>query len=294
MSENGASGDGTGDDALEAPRKTLAELPPRDWNAAAAELERDGVVMLKGALTPAAFAKVEAAVEWSLAHPSPTAVRFYPGEPATFFEDRGRNHAGLVREIGLDTMLAELWGVGPMWYLGEQLFLKEGGSARRTPWHQDTSYLRMMGSQLVACWISLDALPKPHCLEFVRGSHQGVMFNGSAFSAHDDTAPLYKHSKLPRLPDIQAGREAFDILSWDVEPGDIIVFHLGALHGGAGTAPGLRRRTVSLRFLGPDVVYDGRPRDEIGAQAGNDAAMASTYAGLKHGDPFPKAHLTAL
>ncbi len=250
--------------------------------------------MLKGALVPDAFAKVEAAVEWSLAHPSPTAVRFYPGEPATFFEDRGRNHAGVVREIGLDTMMGALWGVDRMWYLGEQLFLKEGGAARRTPWHQDTSYLRMLGSQLVACWISLDPLPKEHCLEFVRGSHQGVMFNGSAFAAHDDTAPLYKKSKLPRLPDIQAERDGFDILSWDVDPGDVIVFHLGTLHGGAGTAPGLRRRTVSLRFLGPDVVFDGRPRDEVGAQEGNDAAMANTYAGLDHGDPFPKANLTPL
>ena len=288
------SGDGMSDDVIEAPRKTLAELPPRDWQAAAADLQRDGVVMLKGALGPDAFAKVEAAVEWSLAHPSPTAVRFYPGEPATFFEDRGRNHAGLVREVGLDTMMGALWGVDRMWYLGEQLFLKEGGSARRTPWHQDTSYLRMLGSQLVACWISLDPLPKEHCLEFVRGSHQGVMFNGSAFAAHDDTAPLYKKSKLPRLPDIQAERDGFDILSWDVDPGDVIVFHLGTLHGGAGTAPGLRRRTVSLRFLGPDVVFDGRPRDEVGAQEGNDAAMASTYAGLEHGDPFPKTNLTAL
>jgi phytanoyl-CoA dioxygenase PhyH len=277
-----------------ASRMPLIELPPRDWAAAAAELERDGVVMLKGALTPDAFAKVEAAVEWSLAHPSPTAVRFYPGEAATFFEDRGRSHAGLVREIGLDTMMKALWGADRLWYLGEQLFLKEGGEARRTPWHQDTSYLRMVGSQLVACWISLDALPKEHCLEFVRGSHQGELFNGSAFAAHDDTAPLYKHSRLPRLPDIQAAREAFDILSWDVEPGDVIVFHLGTLHGGAGTSPGLRRRTVSLRFLGPDVVFDGRPRDEVGAQAGNDAALASTYAGLKHGDPFPTANLTAL
>jgi hypothetical protein len=275
-------------------RLPLTELPPRDWAAAAAGLESDGVVMLKGALTPDAFAKVEAAVESSLAHPSPTAVRFYPGETATFFEDRGRSHAGLVREIGLDTMLTALWGVDRMWYLGEQLFLKEGGAARRTPWHQDTSYLRMVGSQLVACWISLDPLPKEHCLEFVRGSHRGELFNGSAFAAHDDTAPLYKRSRLPRLPDIQAERDAFDIASWDVEPGDVIVFHLGTLHGGAGTSPGLRRRTVSLRFLGPDVVFDGRPRDEVGAQEGNDAALASTYAGLKHGDPFPTANLTAL
>jgi hypothetical protein len=277
---------------LKGPRLSLAELPVRDWRAAGEALDRDGVVCLQGALTPAAFEKVEAAVEWSLANPSPTAVRFYPDEPARFFEDRGYNHSQLVRDVGLDAMMAALWGVDRLWYLGEQLFLKDGGTSRRTPWHQDTSYLRMLGSQLAACWISLDPLPREHCLEFVRGSHKGVLHNGSAFAAHDDTAPLYKQSKLPRLPDIQADREAFDIVAWDVEPGDIIIFHLGVLHGGAGTAPGLRRRTISLRFLGPDVVFDGRPRDEVGAQEGNDAALGPVYAGLSHGAPFPTAHLT--
>jgi hypothetical protein len=277
---------------LSRPRIPLADLPPRDWAAAGDALERDGVVRLEGALTRDAFGKVEAAVEWSLANPSPTAVNFYPHEPARFFEDRGHKHAAVARDIGLDSMIAALWGVDAFWYMGEQLFLKEGGSSRRTPWHQDTSYLRMMGSQLVACWISLDALPRDHCLEFVRGSHKQTLYNGSAFAAADDTAPLYKQSRLPRLPDIQAAREAFDIVSWDVEPGDIIVFHLGVLHGGAGTAPGLRRRTISMRFMGPDVVYDGRARDETGAEAGNDAALKSVYAGLQHGDPFPNAHLT--
>lgn len=277
---------------LTKPRVPLADLPPRDWAAAGETLERDGVVHLPGALTPAAFEKLEAAVEWNLANPSPSAVQFYPNEPARFFEDRGYRHSHLVRDIGLDSMMAALWGVDRLWYLGEQLFLKDGGASRRTPWHQDTSYLRMLGSQLVACWVSLDRLPKEHCLEFVRGSHKGALYNGSAFAAHDDTAPLYKRSKLPRLPDIQADRDAYDIVSWDFEPGDIIVFHLGVLHGGAGAAPGLRRRTISLRFLGPDVVFDGRPRDEVGAQEGNDAALAPVYAGLKHGDAFPTSHLT--
>lgn len=279
---------------FERPRVPLAELPPRDWQAAGEALERDGVVCLKGAVTPRGFERLEAAVEWSLAHPSPTAVRFYPNEAAKFFEDRGHNHASVVRDVGLDSTMAALWGVDRLWYMGEQLFLKEGGASRRTPWHQDTSYLRMMGSQLVACWISLDRLPKEYSLEFVRGSHKGTLYNGSAFAAADDTAPLYKQSKLPRLPDIQANRQAFDIVSWDTEPGDVIVFHLGILHGGAGTAPGLRRRTISLRFLGPDVVFDGRPRDELGAQEGNDAALSTVYAGLSHGAPFPTAHLTAL
>ena len=272
-------------------RIPLESLSPRDWRAAARDLDRDGVIHLAAALTPDALARVEAAVDDSLANPTSGARRFYPDAAATFFEDRGQRHADLARQTGMDTMLATLWGEDRFWYLGEQLFLKEGGRSRRTPWHQDTSYLRMKGAQLVACWISLDPLPKEHCLEFVRGSHRGVLYNGSAFAEDDETAPLYKHSPLPRLPDIQARRGEFDIVSWDVTPGDIIVFHLGVLHGGAGTVEGMRRRTISMRFLGPDVRFDGGVRDVRGEKAGNDEALAGVYAGLLDGDPFPTAHL---
>lgn len=226
------------------------------------------------------------AFEQSLSNPGPGAVNFYPEESATFFQDTGQNYLPLVRRIGLDAMVAALWGEPRMWYLGEQLFLKEGGHSRRTPWHQDTSYLRMRGSQMVACWISLDPLPRRHCLEFVRGSHKGVLYNGSAFAGHDDTAPLYRDSPLPRLPDIEANRAGYDIVSWDLEPGDMLVFHLGILHGGGGTEPGLRRRTASIRFMGPDVVYDGRVRDRRGARAGNDAALSGIYEQLTDGQPF--------
>jgi ectoine hydroxylase-related dioxygenase (phytanoyl-CoA dioxygenase family) len=251
-------------------------------------LDRDGVVHLPAALDASAVARVESAFQWSLDHPSPGAVRFYPDDDATFFEDTGSAHLQVCVDTGIVDVVKGLWGVEEAWYLGEQLFLKEGGDTRRTPWHQDTSYLRMRGSQLVAVWVSLDPLPKQHSLEFVRGSHRGTLYNGSAFAADDDTRPLYKDSPLPRLPDIQADRDAFDIVSFDTSPGDLIVFHLGILHGGAGTVPGLRRRTLSLRFLGPDVVFDGRVRDNRGAKEGNDAALDGMYSALKDGDPFSK------
>jgi len=184
----------------------LSALPQRDWGAAARALDEDGVVHLPGALTAEGLNLVEAAVDRALANPTDHGRRFYPDEAATFFEDTGHRMLEVVREAGVAATIEALWGSPDFWYLGEQLFLKEGGHARRTPWHQDTSYLRMLGSQLVACWISLDPLPKAHCLEFVRGSHRGTLYNGSSFAAHDDTAPLYKHSLLPRLPDIQAAQ----------------------------------------------------------------------------------------
>jgi ectoine hydroxylase-related dioxygenase (phytanoyl-CoA dioxygenase family) len=268
------------------PRRSLGELPRRDWAAAAQVLAADGVVRLEGALTRDALQAVEAAVEHSLAHPTEGAVNFYPDDDAKFFQDTGQNYRPLVRRIGLDTMVSALWGEPRLWYMGEQLFLKEGGHSRRTPWHQDTSYLRMRGEQMVACWITLDPLPRRHCLEFVRGSHTGTLYNGSSFSPHDDTAPLYPNSPLPRLPDIEAHRDDYDIVSWDLEPGDVLVFHLGILHGGGGTEPGVRRRTASLRFMGPDVVYDARLRDRRGVKAGNDAKLSGIYDQLEDGQPF--------
>jgi len=267
-------------------RVAIDALPARDWAAAARTLEEDGVVFLPGAFDAAAMQAIERAVQNSLHNPTDRAVDFYPDEQARFFQDTGQNYLPLVRLIGLDSMVSTLWGEPRLWYMGEQLFLKEGGYSRRTPWHQDTSYLRMRGRQLVACWITLDPLPREHCLEFVRGSHRGTLFNGSAFAAVDDTAPLYRDSPLPRLPDIQANRAAYDIVSWDLEPGDLLIFHLGVLHGGGGTEPGMRRRTASLRFMGPDVVYDGRVRDRKGAQAGNDASLGHIYSQLQDGQPF--------
>lgn len=268
------------------PRRSLDDLPHRDWHAAGRTLTEDGVVRLDGALTADALRALEDSFAHSLANPTAGAVNFYPDDDARFFQDTGQNYLPLVRRLGIDTMMTALWGEPRLWYMGEQLFLKEGGHSRRTPWHQDTSYLRMRGDQMVACWITLDSLPRRHSLEFVRGSHKGTLFNGSAFSPKDDTAPLYPDSPLPRLPDIEARRNEFDIVSWDLDPGDVLVFHLGVLHGGGGTEPGLRRRTASLRFMGPDVVYDARVRDRGSVKAGNDEALSGIYDQLEDGEPF--------
>ena len=137
----------------------------------------------------------------------------------------------------------------------------------------------MMGSQLVACWISLDPLPKEHCLEFVRGSHRGVLYNGSRFAIDDDTAPTHPNSSAPRLPDIEADRGAWDIVSWGVEPGDVVVFHPAMLHGGAATRPGQRRRTLTLRFFGERSVYDRR-------EGGAGPVVRGFHERMSQGAPF--------
>ena len=65
-------------------------------------------------------------------------------------------------------------------------------------------------------------------------------------------------ASLPVLPDIEADRDRWEIVSFAVEPGDVVIFHPKVLHGGAPTHPGTRGRTLTLRFFGEDAVYEPR------------------------------------
>lgn len=225
---------------------------------------RDGAVFLPGVLDADALAQAQAAYDWSLAHPGPGATRFAQATDATFYNDLYNpdcltGYRSMLEASPIPALLGELWGRPEVWFMYEQVFLKEGGESRRTPWHQDSSYLAIAGDDLAVAWITFDAVSRADSLEFVRGSHRGLLFNGSRFELGDDTAPLYPQSDLPRMPDIEAGRDAYNIISWAVEPGDLVLFHPATLHGGAPTHPGGRRRTLTLRFFGADAVYDPRP-----------------------------------
>jgi len=238
---------------------------PADRNA----YERDGLVVLPKALDADAIARVEAAYNWKLANLGPYAQEVYPDSDTVFIQasgDSGREPAfqALFEETPIPQIAASLLGGGDVWYLNEQLFLKEGGggavAGRRTPWHQDSSYMPFGGDGFVVFWIPLDPIPRDCALELVRGSHRGVTYNASTVDPNDDTAPLYLEGDLPRLPDIEAQRDRFDIVGHAMEVGDVLVFHAGMLHGGGGTRAGSRRRSLTLRFVGADVRRIARPK----------------------------------
>ena len=268
-----------------------------DIDAARAAFLADGVVCIRGALDPAALDVARAAFDWSLANPSSRASQF-EGGTGRFYQDLANPHAADTYRVVLDRtpaaeLAAGLLGTEDLWFMYEQVFLKEGGESRRTPWHQDTSYLPIDGDQAAVMWISFDPVTQADSLEFIRGSHRGTLYDGSIFDAEDDTKPLYGDGSMPRLPDIEADRSKWDILSWAVEPGDVVVFHPSVLHGGAPTHVGKRRRTLSLRFFGPDAIYAYRP-GVANIAPGDEATVFDRLVGvlnpgdaLRHPD-FPK------
>ena len=240
-----------------------ASASAQDLASARAAWGADGVVVLRQALDGRALAEARRAYDWSLAHPGPAASRIPQATQATFYQDLYNpdclaGYRAMLEASPLPALIARLWDGPDVWFFYEQVFLKEGGEARRTPWHQDSAYLAIAGPHLAVAWISFDPLSRQDSLEFVRGSHRGVLYNGSRFEVGDDTAPINPGSSLPRLPDIEASRGDWDIVAFATEPGDVVVFHPAMLHGGAPTRPGQRRRTLTLRFFGADATYDRR------------------------------------
>ena len=189
-----------------------------------------------------------------------------------------------TKDTVIPDIVRALWGSDDVWFMYDQVFQKvKGAYAARTPWHQDLSYLCVDGDDLAVVWITFDAVPAADALEFVRGSHRGPLHNGYSFDAkkiaEDPTSPLFRSDKLPRLPAIELDRDAWDIVSFDITPGDLVVFHPGMLHGGAPVIESSQRRTLSLRFFGDDAVYARRP-----AKVG--PPIPELHEALQDGDPF--------
>lgn len=267
------------------------------WNfdvAAAREtFARDGVVLLPGLLDAKALAEAQAAYDWSMANPGPRASRVrQEDEGATFYQDLynpgcQEAYAPMLKASPWGALLPQIWGTPDVWFMYEQVFLKEGGVSRRTPWHQDASYLAIGGDDLAVAWITFDPMEAKDSLEFIPGSHKGPLYNGSRFELGDDTAPLHPGSPLPQLPDIEAERDKHQIVSFPVTPGDVVLFHTHTLHGGAPTHPGLRRRTLTLRFFGRNAQYERR-------EGGAGPAVPGFHSRMQTGDPFRDPHFLQL
>jgi len=270
-------------------------MSPANISMVRQELRENGVVHLPGALDAQSMKLAREAFQWSLCHPSPNAAHFQGTAQAQgkFYQDLLNPQAlpayrQLLDESRAADIIAELWNSPDVWFMYEQVFLKEGGESRRTPWHQDSSYLPIAGEKIAVMWITFEPVAKEDSLEFVRGSHRGVLYDASRFDPEDDTAPIY--GTLPRLPNIEAERSKWDIVSWAVEPGDVLVFHPAMLHGGAPTHQGRRRSTLSLRFFGDDAVYSALPGANRVGDSDDPKRPGSPFQDmqrkLKTGDPF--------
>lgn len=226
------------------------------------DFQRDGAVCIRQLLTQDEVALLREGIEVNLAAPSPRAkVASRPDDPGRFFEDFCNwqdipQFGRFISETPLALVSGRLMGSSAVRLYHDHVLVKEPGTRQRTPWHQDQPYYNIEGRQNVSMWIPVDPVSRPATLEFVAGSLKGPWLMPRTFM--DNQAKWFPEGSLADLPDVEAARERFPILGWEIEPGDVVCFHMLTLHAAGGVEGSMRRRVFSVRFLGDDIRHAPR------------------------------------
>jgi ectoine hydroxylase-related dioxygenase (phytanoyl-CoA dioxygenase family) len=224
---------------------------------------RDGAVCVRAAFSADEVSLVERGIERNLAAPSPRAIVASPETDAGRFVEDFCNwrdipeYERFVRTSRAAAIAGTLMRSNRVRLFHDHLLVKEPGTRQPTPWHQDQPYYNVDGNQTCSMWMPVDPVARSSTLEFVAGSHRGPWLMPRSFM--DSQARWFPEGSLADLPDIDADRDAFPILGWELEPGDAVFFHMLTLHAAGGVEGGRRRRAFSVRFIGDDVTHAPRP-----------------------------------
>ena len=230
-----------------------------DLDAAARAFRADGAVVLRG-LFAAHVEALRAGVAANMADPGPHAAEnVAPGEGGRFFDDycnwrRIPAFEAAARDPAVVAAAAALMGSRTVRLFHDHVLVKEPGTARATPWHQDGPYYFVEGRQTVSFWVPLDPVTDAS-LRLVAGSHRWPRPVLPTRWANAD--PFFPSGDYAPVPDPDA--EGMRVLEWAMAPGDAVAFSFDALHGARGNASAARRRAFSLRLVGDDARYVERP-----------------------------------
>jgi len=244
-------------------------------DAEIATFRSDGVVHLPGAVDKALVAEILESVDRLIESPG----RFggsMTTQPTSgmFFQDRylhptHQDFHRYARDCGLAISAATATGSSKIHLYYDHVFVKEPGTQEQFVWHQDRPYWAVDGSQICSTWLALtDANAQSSALQFVRGSHlwdrtfkpeypaleglsstevEQALWKGVAehIDSFEDECPAFEEH-----PDL------YEILSFDVVPGDVLLFDFRTVHRSGPNDGSNRRAAISWRWLGDDAYWD--------------------------------------
>lgn len=227
-----------------------------------ADYQRDGAAYLPGLFTDW-VETIRAGIERNMREPGPYAAEnLKPGESGRFFDDycnweRIPEFAEIVRHSPAARAAAELMRSTSAQMFHDHVLVKEPGTSKATPWHQDAPYYFVDGEQTVSFWIPVDPVTEA-TLRCIAGSHLWPKLVLPVRWLSDQSFYAGQNDYLP-VPDPDAEPDKFKVLEWQMQPGDAVAFHYRTVHGARGNLSGARRRALSVRWVGDDARYVGRP-----------------------------------
>ena len=165
--------------------------------------QRDGVGVLRGLFAGDWLDVLRDGVERNLAEPGPYAGEHGEGQ-GRFFDDycnweRIPEYRAFVYESLAAAVATAVMQSPSAQFFHEHVLVKEPGTAKHTPWHQDAPYYCADGRQTVSFWIPLDPVPRDVCPEFIAGWHRWEICFIRAVSPTTRTTPMMAAASKPSL-----------------------------------------------------------------------------------------------
>ena len=222
--------------------------------------QTEGVVLIRGLFKDHVDA-LRRGVEINMTQPGPYAAEnLKAGDGGRFFDDycnweRIEEFRDVIFKSPVAEVAADLMRSKSVQLFHDHVLVKEPGTSKPTPWHQDGPYYFVEGKQTVSFWSPLDPV-REASLRCVAGSHRWEkpvlptrwLSEENFYPDHDIYMPVPN-------PDT----EGMPIREWHMEPGDAVAFNYYVLHGARGNDSTMRRRAFSLRLVGDDARYVERP-----------------------------------
>ena len=228
-------------------------------DAEVAAFQRDGAAVVRGVFADWVDVMREG-VAANMADPGPHAAENGVTE-GRFFDDycnwqRIPQIERVVRESPAAALAARAMQSRTAQFFHDHVLVKEPGTPKPTPWHQDAPYYLVAGAQTVSLWLPLDPV-REASLRFIAGSHlRDRMVRPVSWS---DDSDFYDSGDWLPVPDPDADPGEARVLEWAMEPGDAVLFDFRTVHGARGNPGADRRRALSLRWVGDDARVVARP-----------------------------------
>ena len=253
------------------------------------EFHANGAVCVPNAISPDWIEELRSGMAKNLATPGPRSRvwdRDAEGNTSRYDSQMWQNIPEYRRFI-TESPMAEIAGrilrSSTINFFFDAIFVRSPGNRFRTPFHQDEPYWSVTGYDTCSAWLPLVPVEKRSALEFVKGSHlwEGRLHqpNFGGLTGDDRDQVDYGTDSEP-FPDIEGERHRYDILSWEMEPGDVAIFNARTIHGGSGNlAPDRDLQVFNTKWVGDDVRVIFRPE---GMDPDHQETM--TAVGLAPGD----------
>ncbi|MHB8287299.1 MAG: phytanoyl-CoA dioxygenase family protein, partial [Caulobacteraceae bacterium] len=216
------------------------------------DYRRDGVVCLRQMFDSEWIEKLKEARDAAVAAPNDFGSTG-PSHGAMTSVAHLWRKPGAFRDFALNSPVGEVVGrvieADTIQMFHDHLFHKPPQSPAIMQWHADHVW-PFTGSMIPNIWVALTPVNKENGrIEFVAGYHKHCMENNLRFGpAGDGTFTFPKFEEERNNPDFP-----FKFVTWDLEPGDAVLFHVDIPHYSTGNdSETLSRSGLAVRVIGND------------------------------------------